>query len=82
LRVIEPECTGTTCRASDDVWISLVKQPYLRTQHLNTEDVQTLATNVLGTHVDDTLHAELGTHGSGSDAVLSCTCFGNDPLLS
>jgi hypothetical protein len=55
---------------------------YLCAQHLDSENVQALATNIFGTHVDDALHTELGAGGSGSDAVLASTSLSNDSFLT
>lgn len=55
---------------------------YLGTKHVHSEDVQSLATNVLGAHVHDTLEAKAGTDRSSRNTVLSSTRLGDDTRLS
>ena len=50
----------------------------LSSKELDTEDIQSLATDVLGSHVDGTWHVELSADGGGSDTVLSGTSLGDD----
>lgn len=52
------------------------------TKKSHTEDIESLTTDILGTHVHDTLHAELGANGSRGDTVLASTSLGNDSLLA
>ncbi|KAI3484929.1 hypothetical protein L1887_51984 [Cichorium endivia] len=44
--------------------------------------VQRLTTHILGAHVDDTLHAELGTRRGSGHAVLTGTGLGDDSGLA
>ena len=46
-------------------------------EQLDAEDVEGLAANVLGAHVDSTFHSEFGADGHG-DAVLAGAGFGNN----
>ena len=55
---------------------------YFGPEHVNAEDVECLTTNILGTHVNDTLHAEPGANGSCRYTVLSCTSLSDDTLLA
>ena len=52
--------------------------PHLSSQHPDPEHVQRLPPDILGTHVDDALHSEPGTGGSGGDTVLPSTRLGDD----
>jgi hypothetical protein len=52
------------------------------TKHIHSENIQGLATNILCTHVDDTLHVESCTHGSSCDTVLTSTGLGDDARLA
>ena len=54
------------------------KFAYLGAQHVDSEHVQGLTTNIFRAHVDDTFQAESGTSRSRSDTVLSRARFGND----
>ena len=54
----------------------------LATKHLNTEDVESLAAHVLGTHVNNTFKAELGAYGGGGDTMLASTGFRDDTRLT
>lgn len=54
----------------------------LGAEKLHAEDVESLATNVLGTHEDGALHTELGADGSGGDTVLTGTGLGDNLLLA
>jgi hypothetical protein len=58
------------------------KIAHISTEHLDSEDVELLSSDILGTHVDITLQTEFGTDGSGSDTVLSSTSLGDDPLFA
>lgn len=51
-------------------------------QHSDPEHVQLLSPDILGTHEDDTLHAELGADGRSGNSMLPCTRLGNDSLLA
>jgi hypothetical protein len=52
--------------------------PHLSSQHPDPEHVQRLPPDILCTHVDNTLHPEPSTGGSGGDTVLSSTRLGDD----
>ena len=64
-----------------------VREPELdaanfRAQQAHAEDVELLASHVLGAHVDDAFEAEQRADGGGGDAVLSGAGFGDDALLA
>lgn len=42
-------------------------------KHLNTEDIQSLSSDIFSSHIDDTFHPEAGTDRSGGHAVLAST---------
>jgi hypothetical protein len=54
---------------------------YLGAQHLYPENVEGLAANVLGAHIDDAFHAELCADSRGGHTMLSGTSFSDDPGL-
>jgi len=51
-------------------------------KHSDSKDVKLLSSDVLGSHIDNTLHAELSADSSGGDTVLTGSRLGNDSLLS
>ena len=53
-----------------------------RAEQLHADDVQRLATHVLGAHVDMALEAEQRARGRRGDTVLTCAGFGDDALLA
>ena len=86
LSVHDPELTGMTCNAVRQAlgnwWESERAFAYLRTEHLNPEDIQRLPSHVFRTHVDDTVEAESSTDGCGCYAVLACTCLCDDSFFT
>ena len=50
----------------------------LCTEELHPEDIESLAADIFGTHVDSTLKTELGTDGGSGDTVLPSTSLSND----
>lgn len=54
----------------------------LGAEKLHAEDVESLATDILGTHEDGAFHAELGADGSGGNTVLTGTGLGDNLLLA
>lgn len=54
----------------------------LGAEKLHAEDVESLATDILGTHEDGALQVELGADGSGGDTVLTGTGLGDNLRLA
>lgn len=54
----------------------------LGTEELHSEDVEGLAADIFGAHVDGALHAELCAYGCSGHTVLACTGLGDDFGLS
>lgn len=59
-----------------------IGETHLGTKHVDSENVQSLTTNIFGTHVDDTFETESGTGGCCGDTVLTGTGFGDDSGLA
>lgn len=54
---------------------------HLSPKHLNTENIEGLASDIFRSHVNDTFHAKLGTDSGSGDTVLSGTGFSDDSCL-
>jgi len=54
----------------------------LRSQHLNSEDIERLASYVFGTHINDAFKTEAGTDGGCRNTMLACARLCDDALLS
>lgn len=55
---------------------------YLGTEHLDSENVESLSPDVLGSHVNLALHAKLGARRRGGDSVLTGSSLGDDGVLA
>ena len=68
--------------ASLSVFWPLSTGDHVRAEQLHAEDVELLAADVLGAHVDDALQAEDGRGRGRGHAVLAGAGLGDDPLLA
>lgn len=82
--ILEGLCAG--CDRDDLLFSgytgSVSSETHISAQHLDTENVQLLSSDILGPHVDVACHAELGTNRSRSNTVLASTRLGDDTSLS
>lgn len=48
---------------------------YLSSKHLDPENIESLPSDILCTHIDDALHAKFGADSSRGHAVLTSSCL-------
>jgi hypothetical protein len=51
---------------------------YLSSKHFDAENIQGLTPDIFRSHVNNALHAELGTNGGSGNTVLSRTSLCDD----
>ena len=51
-------------------------------KHLNTENVEGLSSDILGTHIDDTFHTKTSTDSCSCYTMLTSTSLGDNTFLA